>query len=86
MFDGADYNEKRDRIRLTGQMNRIFNTLNDVGKYGGWLSVQDIALVTGDREISVAAQIRNLRKPKFGGHDIRRRRAYNTYQFRLFPK
>jgi hypothetical protein len=65
-FDGDDYNHKRDSERLTGQLLRIFEVVKD----GKWRTLKEIALLTGDPEASISAQLRHLRKPRFGSHEV----------------
>lgn len=70
-FNGSDYNDARDGDRLKGQLLRVYQFMRG----GGWHSLKDIADGTGDPEASISAQLRNLRKPRFGGHTIEK-----TYQ------
>jgi hypothetical protein len=65
-FDGAHYNHIRDHLRLSHQHNRIFNLMLD----GVWRSLQDIEKETGDTSASISAALRNMRKPRFGGHTV----------------
>ena len=83
-FDGDDYVDSRDRQRLKGQMQRVYNCLNDYR----WWTVDDICRVTGDRNgASISAQIRNLRKPKFGAYIIEKEHKGNgLYAFRMLPQ
>lgn len=79
-FDGADYQPDRDRRRLRGQIKRIFDLMKD----GRYRSLDEIASITGDPHASVSAQLRNMRKPKFGGHIVNRRYINNgLYQYQL---
>ena len=78
-FDGTTYQPELDFIRLTGQLQAIYNLMRS----GSWYSVTNIHEALGFPEPSISAQIRNLRKKKFGGHLIERRRVDNFYQFRL---
>ena len=79
-FDGADYRPERDRLRLTGQLRRVFDLMTD----GRWRTLAAIAEATRDPVASVSAQIRHLRKPKFGGHTVERRHVGNgLYEYRL---
>lgn len=68
-FDGADYIPARDRKRLTGQIQAIYSLIKD-GKYR---TLSEISRTTGAPEASVSAQLRNLRKARFGAHEIGRR-------------
>ena len=66
MFNGSDYVPKRDDVRLSGQIERVW----DYMKGGTPRSLSAIASATGDPEASISAQLRHLRKPRFGGHTV----------------
>jgi len=79
-FNGADYKPDRDNPRLTGQLLRIWEAVSD----GRWYTLKDIAVRTGDPEPSISAQLRHLRKPRFGGHIVEREYVANgLYQYRV---
>ncbi len=67
-FNGADYQAERDNDRLTGQLLRVFDCM----KSGAWRTLPQIAQITGDPEASISAQLRHLRKTRFGGHTVNR--------------
>jgi hypothetical protein len=67
-FSGVDYQEDRDRERLTGQIKRIYDLMSD----GKWRTLKQIEDATGDPPASISAQLRNLRKESFGSHVIER--------------
>lgn len=67
-FNGADYQPGRDNERLAGQLLRIFDCM----KSGQWRTLPEIARLTGDPEASISAQLRHLRKPRFGAHTVNR--------------
>ena len=69
-FNGPEYQPERDNPRLGAQLERIFNLMRD----GEWRTLREIAAVTGDPESSVSAQLRHLRKPRFGEHMVERRK------------
>lgn len=69
-FNGPDYVKPLDQTRLKGQLERIFNLMRD----GRWRTLSEIACATGDHEASISAQLRHLRKPRFGSHKINKRR------------
>jgi hypothetical protein len=69
-FNGPSYDHERDSQRLTGQIQRVFALMSD----GTWRTLREIAEATGDPEASVSAQLRHLRKPRFGSHTVERRR------------
>jgi DNA-binding Lrp family transcriptional regulator len=81
-FDGEDMDQERDGERLNRQMNIIRERMENAG----WLSVQQLSNELGFPATSVSAQIRNLRKDKFGGRYVERRYQGNgLYQFKLHP-
>ncbi len=81
-FNGPEYRPERDNPRLGAQITRIFTLMRD----GRWRTLREIADTTGDPESSVSAQLRHLRKPRFGEHTVeRRQRGENgaLYEYRL---
>ena len=82
-FNGADYNADRDNARLSGQLRRIWEIVID----GRWYTLKDIAIRTGDPEPSISAQLRHLRKPRFGGYIVEREYIANgLYKYRVLAK
>lgn len=88
-FAGAVYSPGDDDARLTDQLARVFGVL----KVGGWLTVAELSGKTGDPAPSVSAQLRHLRKPRFGGWNIEKRRRprtdekrSNLWEYRLHGK
>lgn len=81
-FDGPSYVPARDQARLSGQILRIFELMKD----GRWRTLKEISLATHDPESSVSAQLRHLRKQRFGGHMVEREhRGFGLFQYRLTP-
>lgn len=82
-FDGPTYEPQHDRVRLTGQMLRVWNVILD----GQWRTLQEISDLTGDPEASCSSRLRDCRKPRFGSHVIERRRRGNPkdgiFEYRL---
>ena len=79
-FDGADYDHDRDNARLTGQLLRIWNVVKDEN----WHTLPELSTRTGDPEASISAQLRHLRKPRFGSHIVERRHVLNgLYEYRV---
>lgn len=88
-FSGDDYDHDRDHGRLDAQIARVHAVMRD----GGWRTVEEVQAViltrygVEDRETSISAQIRNLRKPENGEHTIRRQYVGGgLYRFRLVAK
>jgi CRP-like cAMP-binding protein len=79
-FDGADYIHSRDSKRLGTQMEQIRDFME--GK--GYLTLQEIADATGNPPASVSAQLRNLRKERFGSRIIDKKYVSNgLYSYKL---
>jgi hypothetical protein len=84
-FDGPEYIHKLDSPRLTGQILRIYKLMQDEK----WRTLQEIADTTGDPPASVSAQLRHLRKERFGKHTVNKRRRGNRkrglFEYQLIP-
>jgi hypothetical protein len=79
-FDGADYVRGRDDERLTGQLKRIYECMKDAH----WRTLRTMAAITRDPEPSISAQLRHLRKKRFGSHVVNRRYvADGLYEYQL---
>jgi hypothetical protein len=79
-FEGP-VDAKLDFDRLCGQMKNIYTLMID----GVWRSLSEIELDTGEPQASISAQLRHLRKPRFGSHlvDKRRRGETGTWEYRV---
>jgi hypothetical protein len=84
-FNGDDYVPTRDDPRLRLQVFRVFACM--VG--GRWLTLKEIAQQTGDPPASISAQLRHLRKPRFGAYVLHKRHrgdpAHGYYEYKLEP-
>lgn len=84
-FNGPVYDPALDQERLAKQMGRIYELMKD----GHWRTLREIAEVTGDPESSVSAQLRHLRKPRFGGYVLNKRRrgtkSRGLFEYQLLP-
>jgi hypothetical protein len=82
-FNGPAYDPRFDRERLRHQMGRVYDLMQD----GYWRTLSNIATLTGDPEASVSAQLRHLRKRRFGGYVVERQprgnRATGLFEYRL---
>jgi hypothetical protein len=82
-FNGPAYSPALDHARLTGQIQRVYRALSG----GQWLTLGEIAELTSDPEASVSAQLRHLRKERFGSHVIVKRRrgepANGLWEYRM---
>jgi hypothetical protein len=68
-FDGETYDRERDYGRLVSQLHRVQAIMAD----GNWHTLDELAGKTGGSPAAVSARLRDLRKPKFGGHEVIRR-------------
>lgn len=82
---GPAYEEALDKSRLTEQLERIRDLMVD----GDWRTLGEIAAITGDPEASVSAQLRHLRKPRFGAYTVEKRRrglvTTGLWEYRVGP-
>lgn len=68
-FDGPVYESEFDIDRLSGQILRVYECMQD----SKWRTLDKISKITGDPHASVSAQLRHLRKTKFGSHTVNKR-------------
>ena len=81
-FNGSDYNPVRDDARLTGQLLRVWEAMRN----GQWKTLDQISQLTGDPAASISAQLRHLRKPRFGAHTVEKEYVNNgLYRYRVIP-
>ena len=66
IFDGSNYDHARDSLRLGKQLDKIFNIMKD----GVPRTLSQIESLTGDPQASISAQLRHLRKERFGSHQL----------------
>jgi hypothetical protein len=82
-FNGSDYEPPMDDVRLRGQILRIYNLMKD----GTWRTLGEIEQGTRDPQASISAQLRHLRKPRFGSHTVEKRprgdRIDGLFEYRL---
>lgn len=83
-FDGETLDLRRDQGRLALQLSKVYMLMSD----GCERTLDQIAeaVSTPERPVSTqsaSARLRDLRKPKFGGFDVERRRHGNVNWYRL---
>ena len=72
----------QDVPRLITQMARLKAYLSP----HQWATLAEIEAATGDPQASLSAQLRHLRKPRFGGDQIEKRRraaSGGTWEYRV---
>ena len=79
---GPAYDAARDGERLQRQMDKIRDFM--LGRQD-WMTLGEIATATGHPEASVSAQLRHLRKTRFGSYTVekRRRGLGGTWEYRV---
>lgn len=84
-FNGSHYDGCADAPRLSRQHERIKSLMLD----GVWRTLAEIEGLTGDPPASISAQLRHLRKPRFGAFIVevqaRGDRAGGLFEYRVLP-
>lgn len=77
LFGGETYDEARDSVRLVGQLGATFDVMRDGQERTLVELASAVRKLTGKRasEASVSARLRDLRKEKFGGHNVQHRNS-----------
>jgi hypothetical protein len=79
-FDGSTFEPALDAKRLTSQLERVRALMGD----GQWRTLGEIQAACGGTEARISARLRDLRKPRFRGHTVDRRRIIGgLYEYRL---
>lgn len=82
-FNGPEYIPQIDNKRLTKQHDEIRDLMLDEE----WRTLEEIHKSTGFPQSSISAQLRHLRKPRFGSFVVERRarkdRARGLYEYRV---
>lgn len=71
---GPAYDEHIDGPRVEKQHEAIRDLMLD----GAWRSLSEIAALSGYPEASISAQLRHLRKERFGSYVVEKRRRGET--------
>lgn len=80
-FYGPDLTA-RDTVRLTACLGKVKALMAD----GCWRTLSDISDAIGASEAGVSARLRDLRKLRFGGYAVQRRRVADgsaLFEYRL---
>ena len=79
-FDGDTYSPAHDQTRLNSQLRRVYDLMRD----GQYRTLREIAEAVGGSEAGVSARLRDCRKPRFGGCEVKRRRvAGGLYEYAI---
>ncbi len=68
-FNGPEYKTAADHERLSTQLGRVKACMLD----GQWRTLSEIERITKDPASSISAQLRHLRKERFGSYTVERR-------------
>ncbi len=81
-FDGPEDDASRE-ARLGRQLADIRTLMLD----GVWRTLEQIHQATGHPAASISAQLRHLRKPRFGGYEMSKRHlGHGLYEYHVAPK
>lgn len=99
-FDGETYDPVLDHARLSRQVDRVLSVLFRVRRDGdevahtlgadpedyGWRTLDELLALLGSgiSQTSLSARLRDLRKPRFGGFQVDRRRREPTVEAGLW--
>lgn len=82
-FDGDTYSSNEDKERLSNQLNKVKELMSD----GKWRTINQIKDSVGGSEAGISARLRDLRKERFGGYVVSRRRygvkSYGLWEYQL---
>jgi hypothetical protein len=70
---------ERKRSPLPTQRELVRDVMVASSKYGLWLTLRQLARLTGYGEASISAQLRHLRKPEYGGFVVEKRCCYEGH-------
>ena len=84
-FDGETYEPRHDRVRLNRQLSKVWLAM----LRPGWHTLAEIEKRTEEPQASISARLRDLRKDRFGGHEVLRQRrgdpSEGLFEYRLIP-
>ena len=86
---GPSYDERVDGARVRRQMEDIRDYMVYLSNYSepfAWRTLAEISKALDYPEASVSAQLRHLRKERFGAYQVdKRRRTSGTWEYRVLP-
>lgn len=83
---GPAYNEQLDGVRVEKQHIKIRDFMLQTGQ---WWTLAELHQELNFPEASISAQLRHLRKKRFGAYTVRKRRKTETggtWEYKVFPK
>jgi hypothetical protein len=89
---GPDFDQQIDGKRLQTQLVVVAAFMLEMRRQGRWVALHEIEEATGYSSASISAQLRHLRKKKFGGHNVEKRRRVHasgsvggTWEYLVIP-
>ena len=80
---GPAYDESKDGKRIKKQHEVIRDFLL---QHRSWFTLAELRGLLQYPEASISAQLRHLRKPKFGSYRVEKQRRHGgTWEYKLFP-
>ena len=84
-FDGPCYDPALDCKRLTTQLGKVYHLMIS----GGWYTLSEISYAIKEPEASISAQLRHLKKERFGSYVVNKQRRGDPHrglwEYRLLP-
>lgn len=84
-FDGPAYDPEQDKDRLKNQLGRIYECMRD----HAWRTLDEIEAATHEPVASISAQLRHLRKPRFGSYRVEKQHRGDPknglFEYRVLP-
>lgn len=75
--------DRAESARLDSLRERIRECLRS----GGWWTLRELETVVGGHGTGVSAKLRDLRKPRYGGHTIEAERVCaGLWRYRMVPQ
>jgi hypothetical protein len=89
---GPDFDQQIDGKRLETQLVMVAAFMLEMHRQRRWVTLHEIEDTTGAPSASISAQLRHLRKKKFGGHRVEKRRRVHaqgavggTWEYMVIP-
>jgi hypothetical protein len=86
-MEGTGYEAKYDEQRITSQRDTVKQVLLLAAHHDAWMTLGELARKTKYPEASISARIRDMRKPRYGGYTVEKRRVGNParglWEYRL---
>jgi len=81
-FDGITYSSDRDGTRLRKQLQAVWSYM----RVNDWVTLAEVATVTGYPEASISARLRDFRKARFGRNIVNREYlGQGQWEYQLVP-